>query len=130
MKSRTLGLVLIAGLAACSEAPTEPVIDCTALALGAPLQHTVTSAAALRPAIEDARDRVLPTLAAPAAVDINFAALEQAVSSADRAAACTAFNASVQSFNNLAASATAEMTPDVEVLRLTLQFARTWIVNG
>lgn len=130
MTRRTLGLLLLAGLAACSEAPTEPVIDCTALALGTPLSHTVTSAAALRPALEDARDRVLPTLSAPPVVDVNLAALENAVITANRAAACTAFNATVQSFNALAAAATPEQAPEVEVLRLTLQFARTWIVNG
>lgn len=130
MKSRLLGLALLAGLAACTEAPTEPQIDCTALALGTPLQHTVTNAAALRPALEDARDRVLPTLAAPPAVDVQLAALESAVAVADRAAACTAFNATVQAFNTLAGGASADKAPEVEVLRLTLQFARTWIVNG
>jgi hypothetical protein len=130
VKRRLLGLMLLAGIAACSEAPTEPEIDCTALALGTPLQHTVSSAAALVPALEDARDRVLPTLAAPPAVDVNLALLESAVTTADRAAACTAFNATVQAFNTLAGAASADKAPEVEVLRLTLQFARTWIVNG
>jgi hypothetical protein len=121
-----VAFVLVA-LAACGDAPTEPGIDCSALSFGAPLTHTVTSAAALRPALEDARDRILPTLSAPPAIDVNLAALETAVTAADRAAACTAFNTTVNAFNAYVASAPSAESPDLEVLRLTLQFARTWI---
>lgn len=117
-------------LASCADGPTEPIIDCSTVALGTPLTHVVTNAAALRPALEDARDRVLPTLSAPPAVDVQLAALEAAVTAADRAAACTAFNATVTAFNTLAAGATPAQQPDVESLRLTLQFARTWITSN
>jgi ABC-type transporter Mla subunit MlaD len=111
----------------CSEAPTEPQIDCTTVALGEPLSHVVTSAAALRPALEDARDRIVPVFAAlPALV----AQLEAAVGAADRVAACSAFNATVDAFNTLVASASDERAPEIETLRLTLQFARTWIVSS
>lgn len=116
--------------ASCADAPTEPGIDCNTVALGAPLTHVVTSAAALRPALEDARDRILPTLGAPPAVDVNLASLESAVASANRVAACEAFNSTVTAFNTLAASASAEQQPEIEVLRLTLQFARTWITSS
>jgi hypothetical protein len=114
----------------CSEAPTEPQIDCTTVALGEPLSHVVTSAAALRPALEDARDRIVPVFAALPALDLQVAQLEAAVGAADRVAACSAFNATVDAFNTLVASASDERAAEIETLRLTLQFARTWIVSS
>ena len=120
----------LAIVGACADAPTEPGIDCSTLAFGAPLSHTVTNAASLRPALEDARDRILPTLSAPPAFDVNLASLESAVAAADRGAACTAFNSTVEAFNAYLASAPSAESPELEVLRLTLQFARTWITAG
>jgi len=124
---RRFAALLLVALAACADAPTEPGIDCSALTFGAPLTHTVTSAASLRPALEDVRDRILPSLAAPPAIDVNLALLETAVTAADRAAACTAFNTTVNAFNAYVATAPSAESPELEVLRLTLQFARTWI---
>lgn len=116
--------------ASCGDAPTEPGIDCSTVALGAPLSHVVTSAESLRPALEDARDRILPALAAPPALDVHVGQLESAVAVADRAAACRAFNTTVAAFNALVTSSTEEQAPELEVLRLTLQFARTWITSS
>lgn len=123
---RTL-LLCAAIFASCSDAPTEPQIDCSTVALGTPLSVTITEAASLRPALEDARDRILPALGAPPALDVNVGALETAVARADRVAACQAFNTTVTAFDGFAASAPAAAAADLEVLRLTLQFARTWI---
>jgi hypothetical protein len=121
-------LLAVAFIAACSgDAPTEPQIDCSTVALGTPLSVTITEAASLRPALEDARDRILPALGAPPALDINVGALETAVARADRVAACQAFNTTVTAFDGFAANAPADAAADLEVLRLTLQFARTWI---
>lgn len=120
-------LLCSALVAACSDAPTEPQIDCSTVALGAPLAVTITEAASLRPALEDARDRILPALGAPPALDVNIGALETAVARADRVAACQAFNTTVTAFDGFAASAPTAAAADLEVLRLTLQFARTWI---
>lgn len=121
-------LALCAALvASCSDAPTAPQIDCSTVALGTPLSVTVTDAASLRPALEDARDRILPALGAPPALDVNVGALETAVARADRVAACQAFNTAVTALDGFAASAPADAAADLEVLRLTLQFARTWI---
>lgn len=125
--------VLLAGAivaTSCSEAPTEPPIDCATVALGEPLTHVVTSAAALRPALEDARDRIVPVFASLPALDLHVGQLETAVAAADRVAACQAFNSTVEAFNTLAASADEERAPEVETLRLTLQFARTWITSS
>lgn len=125
--TRPFAALLIVALAACADSPTEPGIDCDTLSFGAPLTHTVTSAASLRPALEDARDRIVPTLSAPPAIDVNLAALETAVTAADRATACAAFNTTVDAFNAYVGTAPSAESPELEVLRLTLQFARTWI---
>lgn len=84
----------------------------------------------MRPALEDARDRLLPALSAPPAIDVNLAALETAVTAADRGAACAAFNTTVEAFNAYVVAAPSAESPELEVLRLTLQFARTWITAG
>lgn len=125
--------VLLAALAvvvSCSESPTEPVIDCTTVPLGVPLTHVVTNAASLRPALEDARDRILPALGVPPVMDTKVGELESAVAIADRVKACQAFNETITAFNELVAEADAEQAPEIEVLRLTLQFARTWITSN
>lgn len=129
---RPLGALLASALlfASCSDSPTEPSIDCATVALGVPLTHVVTSAAAMRPALEDARDRILPSLGAPPAMDVHVGQLETAVGVADRVAACRAFNSTVEAFNAFVESADAEQAPEIETLRLTLQFARTWITTS
>lgn len=125
----SLWLATIVVVASCSDSPTEPIIDCSAVSLGTPLTHVVTNAASLRPALEDARDRILPALGVPPVMDSRVGELETAVAAADRVKACQAFNETIASFNTLVANSSAEQAPEIEVLRLTLQFARTWITS-
>lgn len=115
-------------VASCAEGPTTPVVPCPLVAVGAPISLTVGSAAALRPMLEDVRDRVLPAIAsADLSVDESVASLTSAVASGNRAAACDAFNLAATAFLALEPVALPEEAPDVEVVRLALRFTRNWL---
>lgn len=114
--------------AACADGPTTPSVPCPLTVVGEPVSLTVSGASALRPILEDVRDRVIPAIAsAEISVDESVASLTTAVASGDRAATCAAFNVAATAFLSLEAVALPEEAPDVEVVRLALRITRHWL---
>ena len=120
-RSPRLALPLIAaGVAACADTPTTP-----AAAPTKPQADVTAAAVDLRPglalAVDDARDRVIPTLGdagAVRAVDRTFAALGDAVRSGDTQAVRDAIDAANGALTAL--GRTAPETDPVEVAALRL----------
>lgn len=118
---------MIALAASCSDAPTS-VKPCELVALGPTLSYVVQDPEALRPALEDAWLRIVPTLSTPVP---EFATgiqnLSERLASSSKEARCTAFNIVADRFERTVAAAPAADAPDLESIRLVLRLTHAYL---
>lgn len=112
---------------ACRDAPTS-VKPCELVALGPTLTYVVQDPEALRPALEDAWLRIVPTLSAPVP---EFATgiqnLSERLASSTKESRCTAFNIVADRFERTVAASPAADGPDLETIRLVLRLTHAYL---
>lgn len=123
-------LIAIAALlfaASCKDAPTS-VKPCELAALGPTLTYVVQDPAALIPALEDARVRLLPALTTPSPEFAqSMETLGERLIASTKESRCTAFNIVAERFQQIAASAPASEGPDIESVRLVLRLTHAYL---
>jgi hypothetical protein len=124
----TLGAALL--INSCAEQPTSVAGCVPSSAFGPRLNVGAVSAGSVVPSLVDARDRLVPALAA-AHPDLssNVASITAMTVAADRDAACRAFNALGERWPSLVVAVPTEQTPDLEALRLALRLTHAYLAT-
>jgi len=127
---RATWLALVIAVGSCADSPTGSLACEPSATLGVAFTQRPASAAALEPALQDARSRLLPALTnVPTEFIGSVDALAARLAVGNRDGACQAFNAVAAGWLGVSSGIAFDETPDLEALRLSLRLAQSFLAS-